>query len=108
MLGRSEPVPAYLIGDVEVTNPEAYAEYGRRFSATLVPFGGRLLVAGGPCEAVEGEWLPKRLVVLEFPSLQHARDWHASPDYQAIIPIRHQNAITHFVTLADGWKPPTG
>jgi uncharacterized protein (DUF1330 family) len=47
-------------------------------------------------------------VLLEFPSLQHARDWHASPAYQAIIPIRHQNAITHFVTLADGWKPPGG
>ena len=101
-------MPAYLIGDVEVLDREAYAEYGRRFNATLEPFGGKILVAGGPCEAIEGEWLPKRLVILEFPSMQHARDWHASPAYQAIIPIRHKNAITHFVTLADGRKPLGG
>lgn len=101
-------MPAYMIADVEVQNPEAYAEYGRRFGATLQPFGGNVLVVGGPCEAVEGEWQPKRLIILEFPSLQHARDWHASPEYQALIPIRHANAITHFVTFADGWQRPGG
>ena len=101
-------MPAYLIGDVEVLDREAYAEYARRFNATLEPFDGKILVVGGPCEAIEGEWLPKRLVILEFPSMQHAHDWHASDAYQAIIPIRHKNAITHFVTLADGWKPPGG
>ena len=101
-------MPAYMFGDVEVVNREAYAEYVRRFDATMKPYGGRLLAAGGPCEAIEGEWLPKRLVILEFPSMQHARDWHASPAYQAILPIRHKNAITHFVTLVPGWEPPPG
>ena len=99
-------MPAYLIGDVEVVDREAYTEYTRRFDATMQPFGGRLLVAGGNCEAIEGEWLPKRLVILEFPSVQHARDWHASPAYQEILPIRLQHAVTHFVTLVEGWEPP--
>ena len=101
-------MPAYLIGDVEVLDQAAYAEYRNKFDAILEQFGGRLLVAGGPCEAIEGEWLPKRLIILEFPSMTQARAWHASPAYQEILPIRLKNAVTQFVTLVDGWKPPGG
>jgi uncharacterized protein (DUF1330 family) len=93
---------AYLIGDVEVLDREAYAEYVRRFDAILKKFGGRTLVVSSETEPIEGNWRPKRLVILEFPSMQHARDWHASPEYQEILPIRLNNAITHFVTLAEG------
>lgn len=95
---------AYLIADVEVNDPEEYAEYRRRFDPILESFGGRILVAGGQVEALEGEWLPRRLVVLEFPSTEHARRWHASPEYAEILPIRLQNATTHFVTLVEGWS----
>lgn len=94
---------AYLIADVEVNDPEAYAEYRRRFDAILERFDGRILVAGGRTEALEGEWLPRRLIVLEFPSAEHARRWYASPEYADILPIRVQHAATHFLTLVEGW-----
>lgn len=94
---------AYLLADVEVVDPGPYAEYRRRFDAILAAYGGRILVNGGRCEALEGEWLPRRLVVLEFPSAEHARRWHASPEYAEIMPIRLRHATTHFLTLVEGW-----
>ncbi len=93
---------AYVITDVEVLDPEPYKEYLQRFPATLAPFDGRLLFVGGPGEALEGDWQPQRLVVLEFPSIEQARDWYASPEYQAILPIRLQHAHSPFLTLIEG------
>jgi uncharacterized protein (DUF1330 family) len=98
-------VAAYLIADVEVLDEAAYGEYRRRFDGILEQFGGRILVAGGDPVAVEGEWLPKRLVVLSFPDMEHARSWYASPEYAEIASIRRDHARTHFVTLIDGWPP---
>jgi uncharacterized protein (DUF1330 family) len=90
------------MADVEVTNPAGYQEYRDKFDPILQKFGGRLLVNGGPCEALEGDWLPARLVVLEFPSAEHARSWYTSPEYGAITGIRARNATTHFLTLVEG------
>ena len=97
---------AYLFADVEVVDAEPYAEYRHRFDPILERYGGKLLVAGGHTEALEGEWLPARLVVLEFPSAEHAKRWHASPEYAEILPIRLRHATTHFLTLVEGWSGP--
>ena len=96
----------YAIADVEVVNETAYREYRRRFNPILEKFGGRLLVNGGPTETVEGSWSPRRLIVLEFPTVEAARQWLSSPQYAEIAPIRHQHAITHFLTIVDGWTEP--
>jgi uncharacterized protein (DUF1330 family) len=74
-------MPAYVIADVNVTDPEHYPDYTRLVPATLEPFGGRFIVRGGSVEAVEGEWRPGRLVVIEFPSLEQAKAWYHSPEY---------------------------
>lgn len=95
---------AYLIADVEVNNAEAYKEYRERFDPILAKYHGRLIVGGGPCEALEGDWTPERLIVLEFPTADLARAWYDSPDYAEIAPIRHQHATTHFLTLVHGWN----
>jgi uncharacterized protein (DUF1330 family) len=95
-------VAAYVMTDVEVLDQEPYEEYRRRFPATLEPFDGRLLFVGRPGEALEGNWQPRRLVVIEFPSSEQARDWYASPAYQAILPIRLQHAHSPFLTLVEG------
>jgi uncharacterized protein (DUF1330 family) len=94
---------AYLLADVEVVDPGPYAEYRARFDAILGRYRGRILVNGGRCEALEGDWLPRRLVVLEFPTAEHAKRWHASPEYAEILPIRLQHATTRFLTLVEGW-----
>ena len=83
-------MPAYVIADIDVHDPEAYREYGALVPGTLEPFGGRFLVRGGDCEPLEGDWRPRRLVVLEFPSADHARRWYASTDYVAAMAIRHR------------------
>jgi len=74
-------MPAYVIADVTVTDPERYPDYVRLVPATLEPFGGRFIVRGGSVEVAEGEWRPQRLVVIEFPSLDRAKAWYESPEY---------------------------
>jgi len=93
----------YAIGDVEVLDEVGYGEYRRRFDAILQQFDGRLLVNGGKTVAMEGSWVPRRLVILEFPSAERAHAWLTSPEYAQIAPIRHRCARTHFLTIVEGW-----
>ena len=93
---------AYVIVDIEVTNQEAFEEYRRLFPATFEQYGGRFAVRGGRYETLEGSWQPQRIVMLEFPDVDRARAWYASPEYQAIIPLREQHARTNFLTLVEG------
>jgi uncharacterized protein (DUF1330 family) len=90
-------VPAYVIADVNVTDAERYAEYSSQVSATLEPYGGRFLVRGGATEMIEGDWLPGRLVIIEFPSTEAAHRWYDSPEYQAILGIRHEAASARLI-----------
>ena len=96
----------YAIGDVEVLNEEAYGEYRRRFDAILAQFGGRILINGGRPDPVEGNWEPRRLVVLEFPSVDLARQWLSSSEYGEIAPIPQEHATTHFQTIVERWHDP--
>jgi uncharacterized protein (DUF1330 family) len=96
---------AYVIVDVEVVDPEAYREYTQGVPATLALFGGRFLVRGGRMETLEGDWQPQRVVILEFPDIEHAKAWHASPEYAAILPIRQRHARTNFLTVVEGVAP---
>jgi uncharacterized protein (DUF1330 family) len=93
---------AYVIVDVEVLDPDAYREYTTAVPATLAAHGGRFIVRGGRSETLEGDWNPRRIVILEFPSFEAAKTWHASPDYQAILPIRLRHAQTNFLTVVEG------
>jgi len=81
---------AYVIGEIEVTDPTTYAEYGRQVLATIEKFGGRFVVRGGAVEPLEGGWTPKRLVVLEFPTMAKAREWYRSAEYAPLINLRQK------------------
>jgi uncharacterized protein (DUF1330 family) len=94
-------VSAYVIADIDVHDPETYREYTALVPGTLEPFGGRFLVRGGEHESLEGDWLPRRLVVLEFPSASHARRWYESDAYVKAMDIRRR-ATTGNVVLVDG------
>ena len=94
-------MPAYVIADIDVHNPDTYQEYAALVQATLDPFGGRFLVRGGPSETLEGDWQPRRVVVLQFPSADHARGWYKSPDYVKALAIRRGSA-TGSLILAHG------
>ena len=73
---------AYVLAEIEVTNPEGYKEYTTSVPATIAKYGGRFLTRGGAVEALEGEWPPRRRVVIEFPSMEAAKRWWDSPEYE--------------------------
>jgi uncharacterized protein (DUF1330 family) len=83
--------PAYVIAEVDVTDPATFQQYATKVPETVAAFNGRYLVRGGKVEGVEGE-VPKRIVVLAFESAEKAHAWEYSPAYEAIKPIRHSSA----------------
>jgi len=94
-------MPAYVIADIDVHDPDTYQEYAALVQATLDPFGGRFLVRGGPSETLEGDWQPRRVVVLQFPSADHAHGWYESPDYVKAMAVR-RDASTGSLILVHG------
>ena len=92
-------MPAYLIADVDVTDPTRYAEYRQRVPATVAAYGGRFLVRGGAHEVLEGNWQPHRVVVLEFPSLEQARSWYESEEYREPKAIRIAASRTNAIIV---------
>ncbi len=72
---------AYLIFDVEVTDPTAADDYLKLANESLTPFQSKTIVHGGVVEVLEGDWKPERVVVVEFESMEQARQWYMSPAY---------------------------
>jgi uncharacterized protein (DUF1330 family) len=91
----------YLIGEIDVQDAEQYARYTAQTPAAIARHGGRFVVRGGASEAVEGQPPQGRVVVIEFPSLEAARTFYQSVDYQPLIPIR-QSASTGRLFLVEG------
>ena len=81
-------MPAYVIADLKVTDPEKYQLYIEQVPATIAAHGGRYRVRGGATDSLEGEWRPERLVILEFDDLESARTWWESDDYRGPRTIR--------------------
>ena len=94
-------MPAYMILDIDVTDPDAYEGYKQRSGATVDRYGGRFLVRGGDPQTIESDWAPSRIVVLEFPSSEAARTWYDSPEYREILPLR-QGAAESRAILVEG------
>ena len=92
---------AYAIAEVEVTDPAQFEEYRKRVPATIAQYGGKYLVRGGAVDSKEGGWTPKRLVVLEFPSMDAARRWYGSPEYAPVLAMRLKSARSR-VVLVEG------
>ncbi len=75
-------MPAYLIADMNVTDPAAYEEYKRLAPPAIQKYGGRYLARAGETAILEGDWAPTRLVILEFESLEKAKAFFDSPEYR--------------------------
>lgn len=104
----SAGVAVYLIIDLDVTDPERFAEYQAAFPVVAAKHGGRYLVRGGQW-SVNGDWGadPKRLVMLEFPDRASVAATFADPDYQPLIPIRDASSSGRSI-LVDGVEPGAG
>lgn len=94
-------MPAYLIADIQITDPAAYAQYRPLAAASIARFGGRFIVRGGKVDLLEGQPQPERIVVIEFPDEETARRWYRSEEYQTALKIR-QAASRGRVLLVEG------
>ncbi len=94
-------MPAYIIGSVNIDDAEGFKEYSSRVPETIERYGGRYLARGGSTEVIEGDWAPTRLVILEFDSVEQAKRWYGSEEYQALVGIRQRCASTDLV-LTEG------
>lgn len=87
-------MPAYVIANYTITNPEKYAEYPPAAGPTLAQYGGKLLVAGSESKVIEGNPLPS-IVVIEFESVEAAQRWYDSPEYSKVKHLR--------TSTSEGW-----
>ena len=90
---------AYLLVDIEVTDPNAYEEYRAQVPALIAAHGGRYLVRGGTVEVLEGTWEPKRTVVLEFPDMASLKAFWEDPAYLPLRAVRERAATSNLVAV---------
>ena len=92
---------AYVVFEIDVTNPEEYEEYKKLSGPAIAQYGGRYLVRGGRTETLEGDWSPRRLVIVEFESVAAAKKWWSSPEYSRARAIRNRAADSKLI-VAEG------
>lgn len=92
-------MPALMIADIEVLDPVRYEEYKKLASQSIVAHGGRYVVRGGRYEVLDGSWTPNRLVILEFDSIEAAKQWRNSPEYAAAKKVRETCARANMVAV---------
>jgi uncharacterized protein (DUF1330 family) len=95
---------AYVIADIEITDAKRFEEYRKAVPASIAQYGGRYLVRGGAISPLEGDWNPARIVILEFPDAQRAKQWLESPEYAGARQLRQECASTDMV-LVEGLQP---
>jgi uncharacterized protein (DUF1330 family) len=92
-------MPAYVIVEIDIVDPVGYDEYKNLAGTTVEKYGGRYIVRGGKVETLEGDWSPKRIVVLEFESTQRAKEWLNCEEYREPRKMRHRTARTKMILV---------
>lgn len=90
---------AYVILDVTVNDPDGYEDYKKLAPPAIEAYGGKYLARGGPMEILEGDWQPNRIVILEFESIDMAKNWINSSEYHDARTLRHQTATSHMIVV---------
>jgi uncharacterized protein (DUF1330 family) len=90
---------AYVIVDIDVTDPAGYEEYKKLAPAAVALYGGKYAARGGKTESLEGDWTPNRLVILEFSSVEQAKAWLNSTEYAPARALRHKYAHSKMVVI---------
>jgi uncharacterized protein (DUF1330 family) len=90
---------AYVIAEVTITDPQGFESYRQMVPATIAKYGGKFVVRGGSVQKLEGNWEPKRLVIIEFESAERAKQWWASEDYREAKELRQRTAQTNLIVI---------
>ena len=91
---------AYIVVQVNVEDTAKYEEYKKHVPATIEAYGGRFLVRGGETEVLEGDWNPGRFVILEFDSVERAKEWWSSEEYRGPKELRQQASKAKLIVAA--------
>jgi uncharacterized protein (DUF1330 family) len=95
-------MPAYIVAAVDRIDPEAYTnEYSQHARRVIADYGGKILTSNLRIEGLEGDNPPGRIVLVEFPTYERAKEWYESAEYQRLIPIRQKYGRTHFLSLVE-------
>jgi uncharacterized protein (DUF1330 family) len=97
---QTDTPAAYAIGHITVRDDAKWREYCRQVPATLAPWHGKVLLRGQLLEILNGAHAHGDTVVLRFPDQQALAEWHASPAYQALIPLRDAGADVVLLAFA--------
>ena len=100
-------MPAYVIVETDVHDDEQFERYKAAAPEAIAAGGGHYIARGGELDVLEGDWRPRRLVVLQFDDLAQARRWYDSPDYQAAKRLR-EGAATMRMVAVEGLPAGTG
>ena len=92
-------MPAYILVTIEIEDPKKYEEYKLAAPTSIAAYGGRYIVRGGAVQTLEGNWAPRRLVILEFPSVERAKAWVNSPEYRDARAMRHACARSEMIVV---------
>jgi uncharacterized protein (DUF1330 family) len=90
---------AYIIVDIDIHDAAGLEAYRKQVPATVTKYGGRFIVRGGKFEQLEGEWQPKRLVLLEFPSVEQAGRWYDSEEYRPLKAMRLKASNSNLILV---------
>jgi uncharacterized protein (DUF1330 family) len=90
---------AYVVLNIEITDPVRYPDYVKVAGETVQLYGGRFLVRGGKAEKLEGSVEPKRIVILEFPSIERAKEWWNSAEYREPKSIRQAASVSETILV---------
>ncbi len=90
---------AYVVIEIIIKNPEGYKEYKRLAPPTIAAYGGKYLARGGKAENLEGDWQPNRIVILKFESVEKAKQWLNSEEYQKAKSLRHKYATSNTIVV---------
>jgi uncharacterized protein (DUF1330 family) len=90
---------AYVIVDLDVKDHAALEGYRRAVPGTLEKYGGRFLVRGGATDVLEGDWHPKRVVLLEFPTMDALKRWYHSEEYKPLITLRQRHSTGDLIAV---------
>jgi uncharacterized protein (DUF1330 family) len=85
-------VKGYVIVDIEVLDHGKFEKYKQLAASSIAQYGGSYVARGGKIEPLEGDWMPERLVIVEFPSVERAKSWYDSPEYALAKEIREESA----------------
>lgn len=92
-------MPAYVIAEIDITDPIGYEEYKKLGPPTVAAYGGKFITRGGKTEILEGSWSPKRIVILQFDNMQRAKEWWASKEYGPAKQVRQKTAVTNMIVV---------